>query len=32
MKLFGGTKSKIGENENDENIPNLEISEVVLVH
>ena len=32
MKLFGGTKSKIAENENDENIPNLEISEVVLVH
>ena len=32
MKLFGGTKSKIAENENYENIPNLEISEVVLVH
>ena len=31
-KLIGSTKSKIAENENGENIPNLEITEVVLVH
>ena len=32
MKLVGSTKSKITENENGENVPNLEITEVVLVH
>ena len=32
MKLLGITKSKIIENENGENVPNLEITEVVLVH
>ena len=31
MKLFGGTKSKM-ENENTENVPNLEIIKVVLIH
>ena len=32
MKLLGSTKSKIIKNENGENVPNLEITEVVLVH
>ena len=32
MKLLGSTKSKITKNENGENIPNLEITELVLVH
>ena len=32
MKLLGSTKSKITKNENDENAPNMEITEVVLVH
>ena len=32
MKLVGSTKSKITKNESDENVPNLEITEVVLVH
>ena len=32
MKLLGSTKSKITKNENIENVPNLEITEVVLVH
>ena len=32
MKLLGSTKSKITKNENGENLPNLEITEVVLVH
>ena len=31
-KLLGSTKSKITKNENIENVPNLEITEVVLVH
>ena len=31
MKLLGSTKSKINKNENDENVPNLEITEAVLV-
>ena len=31
-KLLGGTKSKITENKNGEEGPNLEITEVVLVH
>ena len=32
MKLLGSTKSKITKDENGENGPNLEITEVVLVH
>ena len=32
MKLLGSTKSKIGKNENGENAPYLEITEVVLIH
>ena len=30
MKLIGSTKSKITKNENGENVPHLEITEVVL--
>ena len=32
MKLLGNTKSKINKDENGENVPNLEITVVVLVH
>ena len=32
MKLFGSTKSKITLNKNDENVPYLKITEVVLLH
>ena len=32
MKLLGSTKSKVTKNENGENVPQLEISEVVLIH
>ena len=32
MKILGGTKSKITKNENGENVPNLEFTEVILVH
>ena len=32
MKLLTSTKSKITKNENSENVPDLEITEVVLVH
>ena len=32
MNLLGSTKSKITKNENDENVSNLEITEVVLIH
>ena len=32
MKLLGSTKSKIIKDESGENIPHLEITEVVLVH
>ena len=32
MKLFQSTKSKITKDENGENVPHLEISEVVLIH
>ena len=32
MKLFRITKSKISKDENGENVPNLEITEVVLVY
>ena len=30
MKLLGGTKNKITKDENDENVPHLQITEVVL--
>ena len=32
MKLLGSTKSKIAKDENSENEPHLEITEVELVH
>ena len=32
MKLLGSTKSKINKNENGENVPYLEITEVVLIY
>ena len=32
MKLFGSTKSKVTKNKNGENLPHLEITDVVLVH
>ena len=32
MKLLGSTKSKITKDKNDENVPHLEITEVILVH
>ena len=32
MKLLGSTKIKITKDKNDENLPHLEIPEVVLVH
>ena len=32
MKLLGSTKSKVTKNENGENVPKLEITEVVLLH
>ena len=32
MKLLGSTKSKMSKDENDEKLPHLEITEVVLVH
>ena len=32
MKLLGGTKSKITKDKNGENVPHLEMTEVVLVH
>ena len=32
MKLLRSTKIKITKNENDENVPILEITEIVLVH
>ena len=31
MKLLGSTKSKITKNKNGENVPHLEITEVVLI-
>ena len=31
MKLFGGTKKLINKTENGENVPSLEVAEVVLV-
>ena len=32
MKLLGSNKSKVSKNRNDENVLNLEITKVVLVH
>ena len=32
MKLLGSTKSKINKDKNSENMPHLEITEVVLIH
>ena len=32
MKLLGSTKSKINKDKNGENVPHLEITEVILVH
>ena len=32
MKLLGSTKSKIKKDKNDENMPHVEITEVVLIH
>ena len=32
MKLLGSTKSKITKDKNGENVPHLEITEVVLMH
>ena len=32
MKLLGSTESKITEDENGENVPHLEITEIILVH
>ena len=32
MKLLGSTKSKVTKDENGEDVPHLEITEVVLVH
>ena len=32
MKLLGSTKSKITKDKNGENVPNLELVELVLIH
>ena len=32
MKLLGSTKNKITKDENDKNVPHLEITEEVLIH
>ena len=32
MKLLGSTKNKLTKDENGENVPHIEITEVVLVH
>ena len=32
MKFFGNTENKISRDKNGENVPHLEITEVVLVH
>ena len=32
MKLLGSTKNKITKDKNGENVPHLEITEVILVH
>ena len=32
MKLFGSAESKITKNENSENVPHLEVAELILIH
>ena len=32
MKLLGSTKNKIAKDKNGENVPHLEITEVIIVH
>ena len=32
MKLYGSIKSKVTKDKNGENVPHLEITEVVLIH
>ena len=32
IKLLGSTKSKITKDENSENVPHLEITDIILVH
>ena len=32
MKLLGSTESKITKDKNDENVPHLEIVDIVLIH
>ena len=32
MKLLGSTRNKINKDKNDENVPHVEITEVVLIH
>ena len=32
MKLLGSTRSKITKNENSENVPHLEIAEIIWIH
>ena len=32
MKLLGSTKNKLNKDENDQNVPHLKLTEVVLVH
>ena len=32
MKLLGSSKKRITKNENGENVPHLEMTEVVLIH
>ena len=32
MKLLGSTKNKITKDENGENVPHLEMTDIVLVH
>ena len=32
MKLLGSTKAKITRSKNDENVPHLQVAELVLVH
>ena len=32
IKLLGSTKSKITKNKNGENVPHVEITEVILIH
>ena len=32
MKLLGSTKSKITKDQNGENVPHLEVAELILIH